>query len=169
MSTPTFYQPSTMKTAGNVAIILTPSVADITAPTVAEASAGIAIQCALRGWGGTTSVQKNNDQYLCETEAREETGQRTRTLSAIEIDLADPAVDTDTILALVEEDATLYVIERPGVTHDSAPEADQVVDVWHVTVASIDRKAYANNSTDRFGLVINVDVAGREMFTKLVA
>ena len=167
---PTLYQPSTMRTAGNVALIITPSVDDITAPTVAELEAGVAIQCATRGWGGSTTVQKNSDQYLCQTESVEETGQRTRTLTAIEVDMANPAnAGTDALLAVVEEDAIVYVIERPGIAHDTAPAAAQEVDVWKVRIASIDRKAYANNSTDKFGLVINVDVLERELFAQVGA
>lgn len=164
----TAYVPSDMKTAGNATIILTASIADMNAPTVAELDAGIAIECATRGFGSSTNVSTTSDQYLCDVEAREEEGARTRSLEPIEYDVADPQAE-DAVLAIADEGMVYYVAVRYGVPHGEAVAADKYVDVFKVRTTSVDRVPLATSGNGKFGNRITTTVLGRAFHKKIAA
>ena len=159
------YVPDDMKTDGNFMLVFCESIEDLAAPTLAELNAGVAVECASRGFDQSTNVSTNTDQYLCDTEAREEVGSRTRQIAPFEIDAEDITTDDD-FTDLVTEDAVVYLWVRPGVKHTEDIAAAQRGWGYKVRVSSVDPKAVtagATGSGQKFGYRVAVTVLEREL------
>lgn len=162
----TRYVPSDMKTAGNFKIVFADSIADLAEPTVAELDAGISVECATRNFDQSTNVQTESDQYLCDTEARESIGQRTRQMSPFEFDVTDPQA-ADDLTDMLTEDAIVYMWVRPGIAHDTAIAASQRGWGYRVEVASIDPLPISagtqSGGGSKFGFRVSLNVKDREL------
>lgn len=121
---------------GNIRTDILVALADPSAPTVAELTAGTAaaISCYLTagGFQGTTDQATISDERECSTEVFGQPGRKTRSLSITGIDNTNSANDTayNALVDVMVEGAQRYAVRRRGIPFDTAWAADQVVDVW---------------------------------------
>lgn len=125
---------------GNVKVLILTTVTNPLAPTVAELTAGSAvdISCYLTadGWNPSLDEQVIADGRLCETETFEQPGRKQRTLSVTYIDNTNTASPNAAKTALVPGTA-LYTATRRGKAFDAAVVA---ADKW--TISPIKPGAY---------------------------
>ena len=155
------YNPDDTYTAGNTAVVLCPSVANIAAPTVAEIEAGYAIQCAIESIELSSDVDTQSRKKLCDTVATQSPGEMTYTTADTEIVASDPQ-QKNNILELCAPGSIVYMIVRPGVKHNAAFAANQRVWVNRQQVTAYDAGDVTTDTGDAFSWVIHWATKARE-------
>lgn len=118
---------------GNMAVWLVPTIAEPSAPTVAEITAGVDISCYLTpdGYAPTADQATITDNRLCSTETFGQPGRKTRGLTLTGIDntnTPDEATFNELVDTLVEG-TSMFVVRRRGIPFDDAIAAAQKVSV----------------------------------------
>lgn len=119
---------------GNVATWLVPAIADTTAPTLAELTAGtvVDISCYLSpdGFALTVDQATITDERLCTTQVFGKPGRKTYTLALTGIDNtnSDNEDDNDLVDAL-DEGVAQYLVRRRGLPFDDEIDVGQKVTV----------------------------------------
>lgn len=121
---------------GNVAVWLVPTIANTSAPTVAELGSGVVddISCYLTSDGLNPSLNEQtiSDERLCSTATYEQPGRSQRSLDVTYIDNTNTADDNLAKETLVPGQA-MYLVIRRGVAFDTAVAATtQKVSVWPI-------------------------------------
>jgi len=121
---------------GNIKTVLVPSVANLAAPTLAEANAvgGIDISCYLTAGGFALTVDQATitDERECDTITRGAAGRKTPSLAITGIDNTNTAFDNDLAEALAEGE-TWVAIRRRGKAHTAAFVATDKVSATEFT------------------------------------
>lgn len=127
---------------GNTAVWFVPTIADPSAPGLADLTAEsiVDLSCYLTGDGlNLTSEQAAiTDERLCSTQTFEVPGRKTNTAEVTYIDNTNSPHETDSNEAAetLVEGAAGYIVTRRGVPYEKALAADQKVSVWPVQAGS---------------------------------
>lgn len=152
----TAWNPSTQISRGNVAVGVSPAVADINDPALAEINTGIALDCAIQTHNGTSSSDSETIDWLCDPASEQVPGSTTHSMDDLVIK-GTGQDDEDLINALNVGDI-VYLWRRDGIPHATAPAVGQRVWVWKVIITSID-PLEANNVF--VGITAHITVLGR--------
>lgn len=121
---------------GMIRTVLVAALADPTAPTVAELTAGttVDISCYLTpgGFAATTDQATIADERECSTEIFGQPGRKTRGLQVTGIDNTNSANDVafNALVDMMVEGVAIYAVRRRGIPFDTAFASGQLVDVW---------------------------------------
>lgn len=109
------------------------SIADPTAPSAAAVTAGTDLSCWITddGWQPGMDQQAVTDKRICATQDFEGAGRYTRSLT---IKYVTAPAGTDTAHTTLIPGTLGYIVERRGVSVDTAYAASQKVNVWPVQV-----------------------------------
>ena len=157
----TVYDPAGTSIAGKLAVVVAPAVANIAAPKVSEINAGTKIECALESFSPGTNVTKQPRRKLCDVVSSEKVGSRVRTLEPLRF-TAD-STSQAALLALFAEDATVFLIARPYVTHTTAVAASDKVWVFKCTVDALDPAAITTTDGEEFDWIVQLSVDSRNL------
>jgi hypothetical protein len=120
---------------GNVKVAWVVTIANTTAPTAAELTAGsvVDVSCYLTADGFTPALDEQViiDQRLCDTATFEKPGRAQRSLNVRYIDNSNTALANVAFTTLIPNLAGFFVVRR-GMTYTTAFAAAQKVDVWPV-------------------------------------
>jgi len=152
----TQWNPSTQISRGNVAVGVAPVVVDINAPTLAELSAGIGLDCSIQTFNGTSSTDSQSVDWLCDPSSEQLPGSTTHSIDDLVIKGTGQA-DEDLITGLSIGDV-VYVWRRDGLPHEDALAAAQKVWIWKAIITSID-PLEANNTF--VGITAHITVQAR--------
>lgn len=127
--------PAATAADGNIKIVWVPTIADPTAPTATEVTAGTAVDltCYLTasGWNPSLDEQVINDDRLCSVQTFERRGRFSRGLSLTFTRSPGSATDDKAYETLVPGTSG-FIVERVGTDVDTALAASQEVWVWPV-------------------------------------
>lgn len=152
----TQWNPSTKISRGNVSVGVSPAVADLEAPELAELDTGSGLDCSIQTFNGTSSTDSESIDWLCDPASEQLPGSTTHTVDDLVIKGTGQA-DDDLITDLNVGDV-VYIWRRDGLAHDAALAAAQKVWVWKVIITSID-PLEANNTF--IGITAHVTVLAR--------
>lgn len=152
----TQWNPSTQISRGNVAVNVSPAVANINAPTLAELTTGLALDCAITTMNGTSSTDSETVDWLCDPQSEQLPGSTSHEMDDLVIKTSGQD-DADLVTALSIGDV-VYIWRRDGLAHDTAPAAAQLVWVWKVIITSIDPLEASNVFV---GITAHITVLGR--------
>lgn len=152
----TAWNPSTQISRGNVAIGVSPAVTDIEAPTVAELTTGVTLDCAVQTQNGTSSTDSETVDWLCDPASEQLPGSTTHAMD--DLIIKTTGQDDDELVAALNIGDVVYIWRRDGLAHEGAPAAGQFVWVWKVIITSID-PVEANNVF--VGITAHITVLGR--------
>lgn len=152
----TKWNPATTISRGNISVGVAPAVVDINAPTVAELSEGVALDCSITTMNGTSSTDSESIDWLCDPASEQLPGSTTHTIDDLVIKTTGQA-DDDLVDSLSIGDV-VYIWRRDGVEHDEAVAASQKVWVWRVVITSIDPLEASNTFV---GITAHVTVMAR--------
>lgn len=134
---------------GNVKVAFVPTLADTSAPTVAELTGAgvIDLSCYLTsdGWTPALDEQVITDDRLCSVQTFEQPGRSSRTLSIKYVENPGSATDNKAFDTLVPGTSG-FLVERRGKSHDTAFTATDVVNVWPGTAGQYDPQPPEANS-----------------------
>lgn len=152
----TQWNPSTQISRGNVAVGVAPAIADINAPSLAELTTGIGLDCSIQTMNGTSSTDSESIDWLCDPASEQLPGSTTHSMDDLVIKATGQG-DADLINGLNIGDV-VYIWRRDGLAHDLAPATGQFVWVWKVIITSID-PLEANNTF--VGITAHITVLAR--------
>lgn len=160
----TQWNPSTQISRGNVAVGVSPAVADINSPTLAELGTGIGLDCSIQTFNGTSSTDSTSVDWLCDPSSEQLPGSTTHSIDDLVIKGTGQA-DADLIAGLSVGDV-VYIWRRDGLPHETAVAAAQLVWVWKVIITSID-PLEANNTF--VGITAHIMVQARSSVAVAIA
>ncbi|QIG58105.1 major tail protein [Microbacterium phage Zepp] len=152
----TQWNPSTQISRGNVAVGVSPAIADINDPALAEITTGIALDCAIQTQNGTSSSDSESIDWLCDPASEQLPGSTTHAMDDLVIKTTGQ--DDDDLVSALNIGDVVYLWRRDGMPHATAPAQGQYVWVWKVIITSID-PVEANNVF--VGIVAHITVVGR--------
>lgn len=152
----TQWNPSTQISRGNVAVGVSPAIADINDPSLAELTTGIGLDCSIQTMNGTSSTDSESIDWLCDPASEQLPGSTTHSMDDLVIKSTGQD-DSDLVQGLNIGDV-VYIWRRDGLAHDLAPAAGQYVWVWKVIITSID-PLEANNTF--VGITAHITVLAR--------
>lgn len=158
----TKWNPSTQISRGNVSVGVAPAIVDIEAPTVAELTTGLALDCSIQTFNGTSSTDSESIDWLCDPSSEQLPGSTTHAIDDLVIK-GTGQDDEDLISGLAVGDV-VYLWRRDGISHDTAPAIGQKVWVWKVIITSID-PLEANNTFIGITAHITVQARSRQAVT----
>jgi hypothetical protein len=131
-------QPVSNTADGNLKVLWVTTIADTSAPTVTELTAGtvIDLSCYLTADGFTpgTDEQVINDDRLCSTQTFEQVGRFMDSLQIAYVYRAQDVAGTDNkAFHTLKRGTAGYVVTRWGQTHSDAVASTDVVDVYPAT------------------------------------
>lgn len=138
----TQWNPSTQISRGNVAVGVSPAIANINAPVLAELNTGVGLDCSIQTMNGTSSTDSASIDWLCDPASEQLPGSTTHAMDDLVIKTTGQD-DVDLVAGLNIGDV-VYIWRRDGLAHDTAPATGQFVWVWKVIITSID-PVEANN------------------------
>lgn len=134
--------PETTKVLGTRSVWVVPE-ATITNPAAISAvtlTGGFKATCFIYGDGGVVTGEQARGQSpakLCEVDQREQLGRVSKTISDIQYSYKPQADDTDpanAARAALVAGSRVYIVDRLGVTDETAPAAGQFVNATLVTL-----------------------------------
>ena len=152
----TQWNPSTQISRGNVAVGVSPAVADINAPALAELTTGVGLDCAIQTHNGTSSADSETIDWLCDPASEQVPGSTTHAMDDLVIKTTGQ--DDSELVSGLNIGDVVYIWRRDGMPHETAPAAGQFVWVWKVIITSID-PVEANNVF--VGIVAHITVLSR--------
>lgn len=152
----TKWNPNTTTSRGNVLIGIAPIVADINNPTKAELEAGLGIECSMTDFNGTSSVNSETIDWLCDKSSEELPG--TITHSIDDLTIKATGQDDNELINTLRIGQVIYVWRRDGLPRTTNLAANQKVWVWKATVTSIDPLSASNTY---IGVSAHVSVQAR--------
>lgn len=160
MSVISVYDPMGTPTAGNSLVAVVPLIADLDAPTVLEANAGTAFQCAIEEFGSNTDVSYTTRKKLCDRKGSQRIGERN--YGAIQISVViDPQAAEQTFLDQFVEDQVTYLLHRPGKEHTDPLAAADMVQTIKGIVASVDLQPLSTETGQEYEALISIAVDDR--------
>lgn len=160
----TQWNPSTQISRGNVAVGVAPVVVDINTPALAELNTGIALDCSIQTFNGTSSTDSQTVDWLCDPSSENLPGSTTHSIDDLVI--KSTGQDDDDLYAGLAIGDVVYIWRRDGVAHDDALAAGDMVWVWKVIVTSVD-PLEANNTF--VGVTAHINVQSRSATAVAVA
>lgn len=131
--------PPSTPSDGNLLVLVVPTLADATSPTVLELTAEtvVDISCYLTPDGLQVTQDQAGiaDERLCSTQVLSRPGSKTFGLSLRGIDNTNSELETEynAFIESLPEGTDLNVVIRRGLPHDAAVEGTQTVRTWPVT------------------------------------
>ena len=169
----TSFAPDPSFTAALTTVLIAPTVASLAAPKVTETDAGTVIQCAIEGLSPSSSASEITRRKLCHTEEQRFAGVITRQLGEITVSVGNPqsvGATLSTLLALMPEKSTRYIVVRDGKAHDAAFAVGDKVTVWKVQIGSVERSGISADDTSEVGVTVSFSVIDRsDLFVAMVA
>ncbi|QKY80314.1 major tail protein [Microbacterium phage Mercedes] len=150
------WNPSTQVSRGNVAVGVSPAIADINDPALAEITSGIGLDCAIQTQNGTSSSDSESIDWLCDPASEQLPGSTTHAMD--DLIIKTTGQDDDDLVAALNIGDVVYLWRRDGMPHSTAPATGQKVWVWKVIITSID-PVEANNVF--VGIVAHITVVAR--------
>ena len=150
------WNPSTQISRGNIAVGVSPVVVDIDAPTVAELTDGVGLDCSIQTFNGTSETDSESVDWLCDPSSEQLPGSTTHSIDDLVI--KGTGQDDDDLIAGLSIGDTIYIWRRDGLAHDTTLAAGQMVWVWKAVVTSID-PLEANNTF--VGITAHITVSAR--------
>jgi hypothetical protein len=136
--------PNSTRADGNQKTVWVPTIADTTAPTVAEVTAAGAkdLSCwfTADGWNPSLDESVINDARLCDTATFQRKGRNQRSLVVKYIEnplAADQATNNVGFVTLAPNSIGFFVVRR-GAAYSGALAATQLVQVWPVEMGEFD-------------------------------
>lgn len=136
--------PPGIDAAGMSKVVFVPALADASAPTVAEIKAGTDLSCAIYAFNASTEQGTVRLAKYCYKQAVEALGRATTSIEAIEYDYHPQKLDDPdyAYYTALEPGTHGFIIDRRGLDAKTAAwEADQLVDVYPVTLGARSRVA----------------------------
>lgn len=130
------WNPATTASRGNISIGIAPSLVDINAPTMAEITASVSIECATTNFNASSSADSQTVDWLCTPESEQIPGSTSHTMDSLMIKTTGQE-DEDLIASLKIGDP-IYIWRRDGMDTETAPTDGDKIWVWRVVVTSID-------------------------------
>lgn len=163
----TIYHPTGTKTAGKLRVAVVPAIADIKAPKMAELEAGVVIQCAIENFEPTTDVSKQTRKKLCDTEAKETIGTRTRQLANFQF--TGDKENEDKVLELMAEDKTVFIVARPYEEYTKEFATGDKLWIHECTVDALDPAPINTDEGNEFEWIAQLSVRNRELNAAVAA
>lgn len=128
--------PEGIDAQGNGAVYWVPAIADVKAPTTAEIAAGLDISCAIGGFGPTGEQGTGTDIRYCSTQQFQTPGRLNVDIPPLEYVYDPQAPDSVEYpwYAAMAGGTPGFLVNRLGLAVDAPVAADQVVDVYQVTL-----------------------------------
>lgn len=152
----TQWNPSTRISRGNVAVGLAPTVADINSPTVEELTSGMALDCSVQTFNGTSSTDSESIDWLCDPASEQLPGSTTHEIDDLVI--KGTGQGDDALVNALNVGDVVYIWRRDGLAHADEVASGQYVWVWKIIVTSID-PLEANNTF--IGITAHITVQAR--------
>lgn len=165
--------PTGVPANGNVKVSWVATIADMTAPTATALNAGVDITCGIVGGGFTpgATVNTSQDIRLCSRQVFDSVGDTAYTIDDIEFIVTPQDVSPtgeNKIGRTLAANTTGYIVVRWGAPYEDAYAADDVVDVYHVTLGPQVKQAPERNSTLRAKVKPYVVSPGAEIDVEVV-
>lgn len=138
------FDPPGIDAAGNSKIVFVKAIANLTAPTLTEIKAGTDLSCALYGFVPSTEQGTVTRTKYCYKQAAESLGRATTTIEAIEYDYNPQKLDDQDYgyYAALTPGTSGWIVDRRGLDAKTVGfEADQIVDIYPVTLGARSRVA----------------------------
>lgn len=158
------WNPSTQISRGNVAVGVAPVITDINAPTLAQLSTGIGLDCSIQTFNGTSSTDSESIDWLCDPSSEQLPGSTTHSIDDLVI--KSTGQDDDDLIAGLNVGDVVYFWRRDGLAHETALAATQRVWVWKAIITSID-PLEANNTF--VGITAHITVQARSATAVAIA
>lgn len=130
------WNPDTVVSRGNVAVTITPAIADINNPTVAELSEGLGLTCSITNFNASSEVNSETVDWLCRPVSESIPGATQHSIDDLMLKVSGQN-DQDLYTALSVGDI-VYFWRRDGIPVDDPVAAGQYVWVWKAKVTGVD-------------------------------
>lgn len=152
--------PETTKVLGTRSVWVVPSatIPDLETITAANLTTGFKATCYIYGNGGTvTGEQQRADapRKLCEVKTRQNIATVTESISDIQYSYKPQGDDADaanTMKAAMTYGTTVVIVDRLGVTDDTAPAATQRVNAHRVTLGYQNRTQTGDDDAAEYSI-----------------
>ena len=158
------WNPATKVSRGNVAVSITPAIANIEAPTLTELQDSLALECSISTFNATSSTDSETVDWLCDPVSENLPGSTSHEIDDLIIKVSGQN-DQELIQSLSIGD-TIYIWRRDGMQHDTVVTTGNRIWVWKVTVTSID-PVESNNVF--IGITVHFTVSSRSKTSVPVA
>lgn len=135
MSTSPFDPPG-IDAAGRSKLVFVRTIADLSAPTVAEIRSGTELSCALYAFVPASEQSTLERTKYCYTQTRQTLGRVTTTIEALEYDYnpQDLSAAGYGYYAALEPGVSGYIVDRRGLDVPVDWAEDQIVDIYPITL-----------------------------------
>lgn len=132
----TAWNPATVVSRGNMKIGLVPSIVDINKPTVAELTAGTTIDCSITEFTGSSEVDGESIDWLCNPVSETLPGSTTHEIDDLLIKATGQ--NDDDLYSVLSVGEIIYLYRRDGIPHATEIQADQKLWIWKIQITSVD-------------------------------
>ena len=150
------WNPATKVSRGNVAVSITPAIANIEAPTLTELQDSLALECSISTFNATSSTDSETVDWLCDPVSENLPGSTSHEIDDLIIKVSGQ--DDQELIESLSIGDTIYLWRRDGMQHDTDVATGNRIWVWKVTVTSID-PVESNNVF--IGITVHFTVSGR--------
>ena len=150
------WNPATKASRGNVAVSITPAIANIEAPKLTELQDSLALECSISTFNATSSTDSETVDWLCDPVSENLPGSTSHEIDDLIIKVSGQ--DDQELIESLSIGDTIYLWRRDGMQHDTDVATGNRIWVWKVTVTSID-PVESNNVV--IGITVHFTVSGR--------
>ena len=150
------WNPATKVSRGNVAVSITPAIANIEAPKLIELQDSLALECSISTFNATSSTDSETVDWLCDPVSENLPGSTSHEIDDLIIKVSGQ--DDQELIESLSIGDTIYIWRRDGMQHDTVVTTGNRIWVWKVTVTSID-PVESNNVF--IGITVHFTVSGR--------
>ena len=150
------WNPATKVSRGNVAVSITPAIANIEAPTLTELQDSLALECSISTFNATSSTDSETVDWLCDPVSENLPGSTSHEIDDLIIKVSGQ--DDQELITSLSIGDTIYLWRRDGMQHDTDVATGNRIWVWKVTGTSID-PVESNNVF--IGITVHFTVSGR--------
>ena len=150
------WNPATKVSRGNVAVSITPAIANIEAPKLIELQDSLALECSISTFNATSSTDSETVDWLCDPVSENLPGSTSHEIDDLIIKVSGQ--DDQELIESLSIGDTIYLWRRDGMQHDTDVATGNRIWVWKVTVTSID-PVESNNVF--IGITVHFTVSGR--------
>lgn len=158
------WNPATKVSRGNVAVSITPAIANIEAPQLTELQDSLALECSISTFNATSSTDSETVDWLCDPVSENLPSSTSHEIDDLIIKVSGQ--DDQELIESLSIGDTIYLWRRDGMQHDTVVATGNRIWVWKVIVTSID-PVESNNVF--IGITVHFMVSGRSKTSVPVA
>ena len=158
------WNPATKVSRGNVAVSITPAIANIEVPKLTELQDSLALECSISTFNATSSTDSETVDWLCDPVSENLPGSTSHEIDDLIIKVSGQ--DDQELIESLSIGDTIYIWRRDGMQHDTVVTTGNRIWVWKVTVTSID-PVESNNVF--IGITVHFTVSSRSKTSVPVA